>query len=179
MSKPFKWWHQDPKEYHIWQKLNAMSPDERLRKHTKVCEEMVQKYGNIYFYKPHDHQLPVHSDPAKAINIHGQNSSGKSYNAAAWISEEIVGFSRYREVTTPPFGVKRIWIITTSFQIQENSSQSLLFSNEYAPVKDIGLLPSLKSIEAAGGSVVWEKGEKAGILKKVVMPAIVTGKQTL
>ena len=83
MSKPFKWWHQDSKELHIWRKLNAMSPDERLRKHGKVCEEMVQKYGNIYFYKPHEHQLPVHSDPAKAINIHGQNSSVKSYNAAA------------------------------------------------------------------------------------------------
>ena len=131
---------------------------------------MVKKYGNIYFYQPHEHQLPVHSDPARAINIHGQNSSGKSYNAAAWISEEVTGFSQYRTIRQTPFGVKRIWIVTTSYQIQENSSQSLLFSNTNAVVKDIGLLPSLETVESSGGAVVWEKGSKAGILKKVVMP---------
>jgi len=128
------------------------------------------KYGNIYFYTPYPQQLPIHKDTNKVINGHGQNSSGKSYACAAYVAEEVTGKSQYREITKPPFGVKTIWIITTSFQIQLNSSQSLLFSNEYAPTKDIGLLPSLKTIEEQGGVVVWEKGKKDGILKRVVFP---------
>ena len=113
MKTGFKWWWEDPREMHIWKRLNALSPEEREAKHSKVCREKVEEYGNIYFYKPHPHQLPVHSDPAKAINIHGQNSSGKSFNAAAFISEEVVGWSPHREIHRPPFGVKRIWIVTT------------------------------------------------------------------
>ena len=170
MGTGFKWWYEDDRQFHIWKKLNSLTPSERESKHQRVCEEMVQKYGNIYFYKPHPHQLPVHSDAAKLINIHGQNSSGKSYNAGAFVSEEVVGWSQYRDVKLPPFGIKKIWVVTTSYQIQLNSSQSILFSNEFAPVKDVGLLPSLSTIEAQGGLVVWEKGKRAGILKRVVLP---------
>ncbi len=71
---------------------------------------------------------------------------------------------------TPTFGIKTIWIITSNYGIQTSSSQPLLFSNEYAPVRNIGLLPPLSTIEQMGGEVVWEKSKKHGIVSSVLFP---------
>ena len=85
-------------------------------------------------------------------------------------AEEVTGGSPYRDVMIPKFGIKTIWIITSSYGIQTSSSQPLLFSNEYAPTIDVGLLPPLATIEEHGGEVVYEKSKKHGILRSVLMP---------
>lgn len=166
----FKWWHQDPQEMKVWEKLNALSKEDRESKYKDLCDEMVRKYGNIYFFKPHEQQEPVLRDVHIVVNVHGQNSGGKSYAVGAKTAYNIIGWSPYETVPSPQFGTRVVWIITTTYQIQTNSSQTILFSNPDAPLKDIGLLPPIPMLEAQGAKVVWEKGEKAGILKSITMP---------
>ena len=49
----FQWWYQDPDEFAVWKKLNSMTPEERKsNKYAPLCKAMVERYGNIYFFKP-------------------------------------------------------------------------------------------------------------------------------
>jgi hypothetical protein len=166
----FKWWWDDPTDLKVWEKLNALSQEERESRYGALCTEMVKKYGNIFFFKPQEQQEPVLTDNHIVVNVHGQNSSGKSYSVGAKFAYHVTGKSPYEEVPEPEFGIRTLWIITTSYQIQTNSSQTILFSNLNSPKRDIGLLPPIEVLEAAGATVVWEKGKSAGILKSILMP---------
>lgn len=166
----FQWWYETPHELEVWKKLNALSKEEREEKYGALSEAMVKKYGNIYFFKPQIQQDPVIHDQHIVVNVHGQNSGGKSYVVGGKTAYNIVGWSPYEEIPQPEFGIRIVWIITTTYQIQLNSSQTILFSDPNAPVKDIGLLPPIEVLEAQGATVVWEKGKSAGILKSITMP---------
>lgn len=162
----WRWWWEDKVELALWKKLNSLTPEERQSpKYREICQEKVNLYGNIYFFKPFPAQLPVHKDINSLIFIHGNNSSGKSYCAAAYTAYEVIGWSPYRPVKPAKYGQKRIWAFSPSFDIQRSSSQVHLFSTD-SP-NDIGLLPKLSVIEEYGGKVIWA-GKK--ILDMVEFP---------
>lgn len=129
----------------------------------------MERYGNIYFYKPNPKVIPFHQDQSPNRNIHGNNGSGKSYAAGADACYIVTGRSPYREIKPPPFGSRVIWIVTTSFKIQKSSSQLILFSDVESAVRDIGLLPPLEHLESMGVKVAWEDRAK-GILSSVKFP---------
>jgi phage terminase large subunit-like protein len=164
----FIWWWQDKKEYALWKKLNSLSLEAReSKKYKEICKLMIERYGNIYFYKPYPKQEAVHRDTSRYIFVHGDNSSGKSYCVASEIAYEVVGWSPYKEIRKPKYGHKLIWIFTPTFAIQKASSQVHLFSTDSEV--DIGLLPRLEKIEEYGGRVIWQKHEK-GALESVTFP---------
>lgn len=162
----FKWWWQDKRELALWHKLNKLTPEERQsKKYAEICKLKIEQYGNIYFFQPYPKQEPVHKDTNPLIFIHGNNSSGKSYCAAAYTSYEVIGWSPYRQVPPPKYGRKIIWAFSPTFDIQRTSSQVHLFSTD-SP-NDIGLLPKLETIEKHGGTVRWNR---KGVLDMIEFP---------
>lgn len=129
--------------------------------------EKVERYGNIYFYKPIPKAIPYHQDSNPVEVFHGNNGSGKSYATGAEMSYAVTGKSPYRELPTPPTGTRVIWIITQNFDIQKDSSQTILFSNVEAIEQDIGLLPSIQTLQKYGCSIEWHK---KGILRSITFP---------
>lgn len=166
MASSFFWWWQDQEEMALWKKLNSLSPEERNSpRYKEVCQAMVRRYGNIYFFKPYPAQLAPHCDSNDIIFLHGNNSAGKSFCAASYTAYEVVGWSPYREVKPAKYGKKIIWAFSPTFDIQRSSSQVHLFSTD-SP-NDIGLLPRFEVIEEHGGKVRWAK---RGILDYVEFP---------
>lgn len=158
-KKPYLWFYQDPDEFREWKFLNSLSTADLKTFDAKV-KEKIERFGNIYFYRPIPKLLPFHEDTNDTRLIHGNNGSGKSIAAAADTGYEFIGFSPYRDVPAPDFGSRLIWIITTDYKIQTDSSQLILFSNVASPVRDIGLLPSIDFLEDAGFEVSWENKQK-------------------
>ncbi len=158
-SKKSLWWWDSPTDYKLWQYLNDCSTEERLSKDklVTVSKEMVERYGNLFFYKPIPKLEPFHRDPNPIRIAHGNNSSGKSYGVGADIGYSITGRNPYRELALPPTGTRVIWIITQTFDIQKDSSQTILFSNLESPIRDIGLLPDLRTLESYGAEIEWHK----------------------
>lgn len=169
----FRWWWEDEDELKVWKHLNALSPQQRKEnKYADLCREVVQRYGNIYFYRPIPKLLPFHQDENPSVFIHGNNGSGKTYAAVAErVCYPTVGWSPYREIKPPPFGGRTIWIVTTSFKIQKASSQLILFSDLDAPERDIGLFPALEYLESVGVNISWEDKGK-GILNNIQFPGV-------
>lgn len=153
------WWWDSPNDLKAWQFLNSLDPVERLSsaKYERVSKELVERFGNIFFYKPVPKLLDFHKDSSPIRVIHGNNGSGKSYAAGGEFAYLITGKSPYREIPTPPTGTRVIWIITANYDIQKDSSQTILFSNLEAPIRDIGLLPDIKTLESSGVEVDWHK----------------------
>lgn len=155
-TKEWKWWWEDPKQMALWEQLNSM-PKEQFDNHVpeRLKQQLIHRYGNIYFYKPSDGQLPFLKSEATDRLLHGNNGSGKSYTAGADCSYEVIGWSPYREVKPAKYGDKIIWAFSPTFDIQRTSSQAILFSTDRP--NSIGLLPSFKTIEEYGGYVSWGK----------------------
>lgn len=151
MSESF-WWWQDEKELLLWKKLRSM-PESEIN--PKIKKKMTQRYGQIYWYQPFKALLPFHRDTHLEKIIHGNNSSGKSYGAAAETSFEVMGFSPYREMPKTKYAPKRIWVFSPDYQIQRSSSQSHLFAIDSSLT--IGLLPPLGVIKDFGGNVIMGK----------------------
>ena len=100
-TKRSDWWY-DEKELKIWKYLNSKPMEELLTKYADDHREMVEKYGNIYFYKPIPKLVNFHRDPSSVIITHGNNRSGKSYGEGADLSYMITGKSPFREFKVPP-----------------------------------------------------------------------------
>lgn len=169
MGKKFRWWYEDDTEYRLWTFLNALPKSERESKYKEVCEEKIQRFGNIYFYKPIPKIVPYHEDTNPTRLIYGDNGSGKSYAACADDAYEFIGWSPFRDIPRPDFGTKLIWVVTTDYKIQKSSSQLLLFSNVDSPVRDVGLLPDIDYLESEGFKISWENKAK-GILESITAP---------
>ena len=120
-----------------------------------IVQELKYWYGNIFFFKPYPAQKPILDDNAFSVYIHGNNSSGKSYVTAAKTAYNIIGWHPSYNIEKPKYGERIIWAFSPSFDIQRTSSQVHLFSTDTS--NDIGLLPSIESIEKRGGKVAWGK----------------------
>jgi len=170
-KRKFQWWWQDEEELRVWKFLNSLTVNQRKApEYAELCRKVIQRYGNIYFYKPIPALEAYHKDTNPTRLIHGNNGSGKTFHAVA---EEVcyptIGWSPYRTIKPPPFGSRTIWIVTTSFKIQKASSQLILFSDLESPERDIGLFPSIEYLESVGVEVSWEdKGKK--ILNSITFP---------
>lgn len=167
----FHWWWDGGKEEKLWRFLNSLPPDElkRTPKYASVAADAVERYGNIYLYKPIPVCAPFHGDSSPIRFVHGNNGSGKSYVTGADLVYTLTGKNPYRELKPPPFGSRVIWIVTTSFKIQKASSQLILFSDLESEVRDIGLLPPLDVLESMGVEVAWEDRGKS-ILHSLTFP---------
>ena len=139
----------------LWKKIHNMTSEEFSNLDEKIIQEIKYWYGNIFFFKPYPAQKPILDDNAFSVYIHGNNSSGKSYVAAAKAAYNIIGWHPSYTVTKPKYGDRIIWAFSPSFDIQRTSSQVHLFSTDTP--NDIGLLPSIESIEKRGGKVAWGK----------------------
>lgn len=163
MSKTFKWWYESEKDLALWEKLNKQGKEDT---DPRLVDMITEKYGQIYWFKPHEQQLPFLKSNATERYGHGNNSSGKSYGCgAADLAYEVIGWSPYREVKPPKYGQKLCWVFSPNFETQKSSSQIHLFSLDVAT--DIGLLPSLTTIEKHGGKVRWRT---QGVLNEIIMP---------
>lgn len=157
--------------------LNSLSPEDRaLSKYKDICLEKVKEYGNIYFYTPIPKLVDFHKDTSSVEIIHGNNSSGKTYGACAEVAYRITGQSPYRDYDASPYGIRHVWIITQTFEIQRGSSQQSLFSNLDAPVRDIGLLPELETLESYGCEISWHE---KNVIKSIKFPDFGCGPVTL
>lgn len=167
-SKSIFWWG-NPEDLKLWTYLNSIDPIERLSKdkYERVSKEMIERYGNLFFYQPIPKLLDFHKDSNPVKIAHGNNSSGKSYAAGAEIAYKISGKSPYREFALPPTGTRVIWIITQNFDIQKDSSQTILFSNLDSPIRDIGLLPDISTLQSLGCEVEWHK---KNVLRAIRLP---------
>src|SRR5690606_7453967 len=114
-------------------------------KYERVSREMIERYGNLFFYQPIPKLLDFHKDTNPIRIAHGNNASGKSYAAGAETGYVASGYSPYREIAPPPTGTRVIWVVTANFDIQKDSSQTILFSNLESPVRDIGLFPDIST----------------------------------
>lgn len=167
-KKQFLWWHQDPDEYKEWLFLNSLDVKGQEKFAKQIADKRL-KYGNLYFYKPIPKLEPFHKDNSPQRNIYGNNGSGKSMAGAADTGYEWIGFSPFRDIPRPDFGSRLIWVATTDYGIQLDSSQLLLFADVLSPAKDIGLLPDPEILEDHGFEIVWENKRK-GVLNSVVNP---------
>ena len=140
-----------------------MTPEEFQHFDKKIIQEIKYWYGNIFFFKPYPAQKPILDDDVFSVYIHGNNSSGKSYVAAAKTAYNIIGWHPSYTVTKPKYGDRIIWAFSPSFDIQRTSSQVHLFSTDTP--NDIGLLPSIESIEKRGGKVAWGKNRCIDFVK--------------
>lgn len=140
-----------------------MTPEEFKHFDKKIIQEIKYWYGNIFFFKPYPAQKPILDDDSFSVYIHGNNSSGKSYVAAAKTAYNIIGWNPSYEVAKPKYGDRIIWAFSPSFDIQRTSSQVHLFSTDTP--NDIGLLPSIESIEKRGGKVAWGKNRCIDFVK--------------
>jgi phage terminase large subunit-like protein len=157
------WWFKDKKMLALWHKIHNMTPEEFSKIDSKVKTELKYWYGNIFFFKPYPAQKPILDDNAFSVYIHGNNSSGKSYVTAAKTAYNIIGWHPNYEVVKPKYGNRIIWAFSPSFDIQRTSSQVHLFSTDTP--NDIGLLPSIESIEKRGGKVAWGKNRCLDFVK--------------
>jgi len=171
MSDKWQWWWKDKREMKIWNKLNSIPPEKRsTSKYTDLIDEKIRLYGNIYFFKPLSQCEAFMSDESLIKVLHGNNGSGKSYQAGADFCYEFMGWSPYREVRPIQFGQKVMWAFSPTQKTQRESSQVVLFAiGDKATQRDIGLLPKLEDIEILGGKVVWEDKRKR-ILDNVEFP---------
>jgi phage terminase large subunit-like protein len=149
------WWWKDKKMLALWNKIHNMTQEEFAKIDPKVKSDLQYWYGNLFFFKPYPAQKPIVNDDAFSVYIHGNNSSGKSYVAAAKTAYNIIGWNPYYKIPEPKYGNRIIWAFSPSFDIQRTSSQVHLFSTDTP--NDIGLLPSIESIEKRGGKVAWGK----------------------
>ena len=157
------WWWKDKKTLALWHKIHNMTEEELTKLDPKVKAELKYWYGNIFFFKPYPAQDPIINDSAYSVYVHGNNSSGKSYCSAAATAYNIIGWHPNREIKKPKYGDRIVWAFSPSFDIQRTSSQVHLFSTD-SP-NDIGLLPSLESIEKRGGKVSWGKNRCIDFVK--------------
>ncbi len=163
-----KWWWATKEGRELHQFLNKLTTEERNSpKYYNVCQAMLKRYGAIYFFQPYPAQEPILKDESENIYIHGNNSSGKSYVAAAATAYQFVGWSPYYDIPAPKYGDRLIWAFSPTFDLQRTSSQVHLFATDSPG--SIGLLPSLETIEDYGGKVVW--GKRTGCLDYVEIPA--------
>ena len=149
------WWWKDEKMLSLWKKIHNMTSEEFKHLDPKVVQELQYWYGNLFFFKPYPAQKPILDDDSFSVYIHGNNSSGKSYVAAAKTAYNIIGWNPYYDIPKPKYGDRIIWAFSPSFDIQRTSSQVHLFSTDTP--NNIGLLPSIESIEKRGGKVAWGK----------------------
>ena len=157
------WWWKDKKTLALWHKIHNMTPGEFSKMDPKVKAELKYWYGNIFFFKAYPAQKPIVDDSAFSVYVHGNNSSGKSYCSAAATAYNIIGWHPEREISKPKYGDRIVWAFSPSFDIQRTSSQVHLFSTDTP--NDIGLLPSLESIEKRGGKVSWGKNRCLDFVK--------------
>jgi len=149
------WWYKDKKMLALWHKIHNMTPEEFANFDPKVKAELQYWYGNLFFFKPYPAQKPIVDDNNFSVYVHGNNSSGKSYCSAAATAYNIIGWHPNHGIAKPKYGDRIIWAFSPSFDIQRTSSQVHLFSTDTP--NDIGLLPSIESIEKRGGKVAWGK----------------------
>jgi len=149
------WWWKDEKMLALWRKIHNMTNEEFKHLDPKVIKELQYWYGNLFFFKPYPAQKPILADDAFSVYVHGNNSSGKSYVAAAKTAYNIIGWNPSYDIGPPKYGDRIIWAFSPSFDIQRTSSQVHLFSTDTP--NNIGLLPSIESIERRGGKVAWGK----------------------
>ena len=148
-TEGFKWWWEDAGEMALWEKLNGMNYD-TIDEHIK--QQLIYKYGRVYFFKPHPQQKPVLECTSTEKFVQGQNSSGKSYGCgAADTAYEVIRWSPYREVPKAKYNPKIIWVFSPTFDLQKASALVHLFNN--GNPDNIGLLPSYESIVKYGGKV--------------------------
>jgi len=157
------WWWKDEKMLALWRKIHNMTSEEFQQLDKKVVEELRYWYGNIFFFKPYPAQEPILNDNCFSIYVHGNNSSGKSYACAAKTAYNVIGWNPNYEISKPKYGDRIIWAFSPSFDIQRTSSQVHLFSTDTS--SDIGLLPSIESIEKRGGKVAWGKNRCLDFVK--------------
>tara|TARA_R100001015_G_C4634054_1_gene199850 strand:+ start:1726 stop:3246 length:1521 start_codon:yes stop_codon:yes gene_type:complete len=149
------WWYKDPKMLALWHKIHNMTPEELDNVDKKIIQELQYWYGNLFFFNPYPAQKPIVDDNNFSVYVHGNNSSGKSYCSAAVTAYNVIGWHPNLEIAKPKYGNRIIWAFSPSFDIQRTSSQVHLFSTDTP--NDIGLLPSIESIEKRGGKVAWGK----------------------
>tara|TARA_R100001079_G_scaffold104217_1_gene70676 strand:+ start:25 stop:1557 length:1533 start_codon:yes stop_codon:yes gene_type:complete len=149
------WWYKDEKMLALWHKIHNMTSEEFANLDKKVKAELQYWYGNLFFFKPYPAQKPIVDDSHFSVYVHGNNSSGKSYCCAAATAYNVIGWHPNHTIEKPKYGNRIIWAFSPSFDIQRTSSQVHLFSTDTP--NDIGLLPSIESIEKRGGKVAWGK----------------------
>ena len=147
----------------LWRKIHSMTAEEFQQFDKKVIEELRYWYGNIFFFKPYPAQESILNDNCFSVYVHGNNSSGKSYACAAKTAYNVIGWNPNYDIVKPKYGDRIIWAFSPSFDIQRTSSQVHLFSTDTS--SDIGLLPSIESIEKRGGKVAWGKNRCLDFVK--------------
>lgn len=93
------WWWKDKKMLALWNKIHNMTQEEFAKIDPKVKSDLQYWYGNLFFFKPYPAQKPIVNDDAFSVYIHGNNSSGKSYVAAAKTAYNIIGWNPYYKNT--------------------------------------------------------------------------------
>ena len=159
----FKWFWQEPDSLALWEKFHKMTPQELAKVDDNIKHALTQKYGNIYWFRPSPGQKPFLESGLVEKFLHGNNSSGKSYTAAADLSYEAIGWSPYRDILPSKYSEKRLWAFSKTFDLQRSSSQVHLFSTD-SP-NDVGLLPAFSTIEKYGGKVSWNKNSCLNYVK--------------
>ena len=157
------WWYKDKKMLALWHKVHNMTEEEFAKFDKNIKAELLYWYGNLFFFRPYPAQKPILDDNNFSVYVHGNNSSGKSYCSAAVTAYNVIGWHPQYEIQKPKYGNRIIWAFSPSFDIQRTSSQVHLFSTDTP--NDIGLLPSIESIEKRGGKVAWGKNRCLDFVK--------------
>lgn len=119
----------------------------------KELEALLKKKreGMFYDYKPQDHQVPIHADKRKIVEVMGGNRSGKSHCVAYSIACHILG--EYPEwwvglkQSSPP----DVGIISISTEQMRKSAQVKLMGEPHA--LGTGFIPADRIIDKA-----WRQG---------------------